>query len=28
MEGCELHELTAQSQDLERVFLELTGGGA
>jgi ABC-2 type transport system ATP-binding protein len=28
MEGCELHELTAQSQDLERVFLELTGGSA
>jgi ABC-2 type transport system ATP-binding protein len=25
-EGCELHELTTQSQDLERVFLELTGG--
>jgi ABC-2 type transport system ATP-binding protein len=24
--GCELHELAAQSQDLERVFLELTGG--
>jgi ABC-2 type transport system ATP-binding protein len=28
VEGCELHELTKQSQDLERVFLELTGGEA
>jgi len=25
--GCELHELSGQSQDLERLFLELTGGG-
>jgi ABC-2 type transport system ATP-binding protein len=25
--GCELHELSDQSQDLERLFLELTGGG-